>query len=99
MKIEFSPETDIEVVRDLLVGSLTTAVCKVDFTKINGEHRLMTCTLLSNHLPPLTESAEKKEKTLGNTLSVWDVEKSSWRSFRLNQVNSIEIEEQTDVLV
>jgi len=89
MKIEFAPLSDIDEVRIQLLAALHTSVCKVDFTKIDGEHRLMTCTLRSDILPTLTES--KKEPKIGSTLSVWDVEKSAWRSFRLNQVNAIEI--------
>lgn len=89
MKIEFTPQSDIDDVRIQLVAALSTSVCRVDFTKIDGEHRLMTCTLRTDLLPTLTESV--KQPKIGSTLSVWDVEKSGWRSFRLNQVNAIEI--------
>ena len=47
----------------------------------------MTCTLLADKLPPLESKKEPREST--NTISVWDLEKNNWRSFRLDSILSV----------
>lgn len=61
----------------------------VDFIKVNGDKRVMTCTLREDLLPtkPLTEDTngtQRKEST--DTVSVWDVNAKGWRSFRYANV-------------
>ena len=62
-------------------------VVNVVFTKVNGEKREMTCTLLADKLPPQESKKEPREST--NTISVWDLEKNNWRSFRLDSILSV----------
>lgn len=59
-------------------------VVTVEFTKIDtGDLRVMPCTLnteLSNHnVPEILEQREDNEH-----LVVWAMDKSAWRSFRVN---------------
>ena len=73
-------------IRDLLAHG----VCEVTFTKLNGELRTMPCTLDSTLLPPqpLKEFHETRLYK-PETLSVWCVDKSEWRSFRVANVTRI----------
>lgn len=66
-----------------MVSNLSSDICKVAFIKRNGEERIMNCTLQSDYLPELKGSTHKRNK---ETISVWDVDKNAWRSFRLNSV-------------
>ena len=65
----------------------------VDFTKVNGDQRKLLCTL-SQKFMPRTEfnisraTAKRQQNT--ETLSVWDLESESWKSFRINSVKSLE---------
>jgi hypothetical protein len=62
----------------------------VDFTKIDGDHRLMTCTIHPEVLPPyIFESISGKRKEHIGTISVWDLNKKDWRSFKIDRVNMI----------
>jgi hypothetical protein len=64
----------------------------VVFEKVDGTLRTMKCTLKPEALPPIEvdESSEKKTRKVNpNILSVWDLEKNEWRSFRIDTVKNI----------
>ena len=78
-----------------LRNQLTQNVMVVDFTKLNGDKRVMTCTLREDIKPPATKtdtmSLKKVRDVTEAVVSVWDVNAKGWRSFRYDRVNSIEI--------
>jgi len=67
--------------------------CEVTFTKVNGDIRVMPCTLRADVLPPkpIRENAENaKTKTpVPDVISVWCLDRQEWRSFRVNNVVSV----------
>ena len=72
-----------------LKQTLENGVNTVVFTKLNGEVRELYCTLDPEELPVsdkqlLTENTTKKEND--EVLSVWDLDKKAWRSFRLDSI-------------
>lgn len=73
--------------RDLLVEN----ILQVTFDKVNGDERVMTCTLKRDVLP--TPDAGKTEndvkKASEASLSVWDVNANGWRSFRMDRIKSV----------
>ena len=88
--------TNVETLReDLHKGAVT-----VEFTKVNGEHRVMVCTLnskliteaqnLDPSLVPDSKAFENAVKSSrnSNTQRVWEIH-TGWRSFKLNSVISI----------
>jgi hypothetical protein len=64
--------------------------CEVTFRKVDGEIRVMSCTLRAEELPPrvVVENAKTKAPTPG-VISVWALDKKEWRSFRTNNVISV----------
>ena len=81
--------------RDTILNDLRQNVMQVTFTKVNGENRIMRCTLRRDLLPPdyvITE--EKKERAFHqentNVISAWDMENKGWRSFRIDSVIYVE---------
>jgi hypothetical protein len=90
MDIVYEATEDVDTrnreIRDLLAHG----VSEVTFTKLNGELRTMPCTLDSTLLPPqpLKEFHETRLYK-PETLSVWCVDKSEWRSFRVANVTRI----------
>jgi len=78
---------------DLLRNNLVT----VTFTKVNGDERVMNCTLQNNHIPSTTLSNNTNQilrENIGrsdNNISVWDTQAQGWRSFRVNSVKSVTI--------
>jgi hypothetical protein len=64
--------------------------CEVTFKKVDGELRVMPCTLRSEVLPekPLSENKRIREHNT-NVISVWSLDRREWRSFRVDNVVSI----------
>jgi hypothetical protein len=78
-----------------LKNLLEQNVLTVDFTKLNGDKRVMTCTLRGDMKPPATKTdtmSQKKVREVSNeVVSVWDVNAKGWRSFRYERVNAVDI--------
>ena len=77
--------------REILVEGLKRNVIKVTFTKVNGDERIMNCTLHDSVLPESNGKSKKKENL--EVLSVWDIDKDAWRSFRIDSVKEIKVVE------
>ena len=58
---------------------------EITFTKVNGEKRVMNCTLHESVLPkvdlPIEPSNRKAQSD--SIISVWDIDEEGWRSFRV----------------
>jgi len=78
---------DIEF--ETLKNLLKTNVMVVTFNKVNGEKRIMNCTLREDILPEVNSDSTRKKSD--NVLSVWDVGVNDWRSFRYDSVTSFQI--------
>ena len=76
-----------------IVSALQSNICDVKFTKVNGEERLMRCTLKEDLLPePVASDTEitRNRKPNESVQVVWDLEKTAWRSFRIDSVINIQ---------
>ena len=79
--------------KDELKNMLEGDVLTITFDKIDGNERVMKCTLLAEYLPVkdtaklLVEQNNRKENS--DTLSVWDTEVNGWRSFRVDSVRKV----------
>jgi hypothetical protein len=78
---------DKENLNELLRNNVVT----VTFTKVNGEERIMKCTLLSEHIPnaPKNNGTVVARQSSNDNLSVWDLDANGWRSFKVNNVKSV----------
>jgi hypothetical protein len=83
---------DDEFVRSDLQTQLRDEILEVTFTKVNGDKRVMNCTLMEQIMPTIT-TEEKKDttdkKVNEDILSVWDIDSKGWRSFRINTVTRV----------
>ena len=70
-------------------------VLVVDFTKLNGDKRVMTCTLREDMKPRATKDdtmSQKKVREISDkVVGVWDVNAKGWRSFRYERINAVDI--------
>ena len=78
---------------ELLTALRSENIVRVEFLKSNGEVRHMKCTRNPKYIPsefaPKTEQSDKKDKVVTENLevlSVFDVEKKGWRSFRIESL-------------
>lgn len=84
--------------RDDVLRDLRQHIVEVTFTKVNGEQRVMRCTLKPKYLPKsFNESVEgqNQEKEFHqkneNVIAAWDVQNGGWRSFRVDSVAYLQI--------
>ena len=74
-------ELKTEILQQLAQGEVT-----IEFTKVNGDHRKMTCTLSKDIIPPATKkdplTEEKVRKVSPEVCVVYDTTAQGWRSFR-----------------
>jgi hypothetical protein len=73
-------------------------VLTVDFTKLNGDKRVMTCTLREDIKPRANKTdalSQKKVREVSDAVvSVWDVNAKGWRSFRYERINAVDVVEE-----
>ena len=72
---------------------LRNNVVTITFTKVNGEERVMKCTLLGEYVPNAVTNGRVllNEDTGSQSISVWDVEANGWRAFRIDSVKNISV--------
>ena len=75
--------------RNILLEALNNHECTVTFTKVNGETRVMPCTLKESIIPAVEPKGTKKPNE--SIVSVWCTDKRKWRSFRLDNVVDLQI--------
>jgi len=79
--------------KDELLTMLKQKVVEVTFTKLDGEERVMPCTLLESYLPPAKKNepiTQKKVREISDKVVVaWAVESKGFRSFRYDRIKNI----------
>lgn len=74
------------VPKDLIRSTLKSNICKIKFTKTNGEVREMICTLKDDVVVPHEKTTDRVKAINEEVLAVWDCEKNAWRSFRFDSI-------------
>lgn len=62
---------------------------EISFIKKDGSRRVMNCSLQEKYLSKNDKETTKKEND--SVLSVWDIDNSGWRSFRLDSITDVRI--------
>lgn len=97
-KIEFGniPSFSFDEKLDMIRSLIIEKPCEVVFMKIDGTIRKMVCTLRPDLIPkdfvPKGEGTQRPPRESG-VLSVYLTEERAWRSFRINNVISIEVKD------
>ena len=89
--LEFDSQSEEER-KTIILQMLQEGVCTVTFTKVDGETRVMPCTLDTTLMPArtVTESTAVQRSFKPLTLSVWCTDQNEWRSFRVANVTRVE---------
>jgi len=82
---------------DTIKEQLKTGSYIVNFTKSDGTHRRLLCTLQPDFLPGYRghELTNETSDQSQERLSVWDIENKGWRSFRIDSIISIRPEHES----
>jgi hypothetical protein len=74
--------------RDELISLLRKEVVEITFDKLDGEERVMPCTLIESFFPdPKKETTQKNDKVV----AVWAIESKGFRSFRYDRLKKVKI--------
>lgn len=72
-----------------LVDQLRSAVYEVTFTKVDGEQRIMPCTLSPEYLPESEVARSRGDGEINKAVvRAYAIDKQAWRSFRVDNVIS-----------
>jgi len=71
------------------MNMLSKGVVNIKFTKTDGSERDMKCTLMEEIIKPHEKKTDREKKQNENVISVWDVDKEGWRSFRFDSIISV----------
>jgi hypothetical protein len=81
-------EADRKLFREWLTNVIRTERVNINFVKADGTERWLHCSLHPDLIP--ADKLQKEEaaprKRSEDALSVWDLEKQDWRSFRFDRV-------------
>ena len=74
-----------------LRNQLQKEILEVTFTKVNGDKRIMNCTLIEGVAPSnINLNKDVPERKVNEeVLSVWDIDAKGWRSFRVKNVTRV----------
>ena len=70
----------------------TPGKAKVTFTKSDGTEREMLCTLREEFIRQYEKKTERIRQENLDVMSVWDLERGGWRSFRIDSVKRIDFD-------
>ena len=76
--------------REWLQSHLRMGTVTVIFTKNDGTERTMNCTLQEGVVVPHKNKTDKTKVENDEGLAVWDIDKSAWRSFRLDSIKTVQ---------
>ena len=83
---------------DFILTSLRNNTCVVNFTKKNGEERVMRCTTDADKIPdadvPQNGIVLTSEKH--SAVKCFDLEKMAWRSFNVENVTAFHLVEEAN---
>lgn len=74
--------------RQALINALHNGIVTVDFTKKDGSHRKMHCTLDAGRIPTFQLPKGTGRVKTDEVVSVYDTDKQDWRSFTFDAVDS-----------
>ncbi len=78
--------------RNTLLSDLRDNIIEVSFDKVNGQPRIMRCTLMRQFLPEAyNENADiKYHNENPEILAVWDIDNKGWRRFYAQSVKMVQ---------
>jgi hypothetical protein len=83
-------EKDQKMFREWIKGILKQETATLTFQKKDGTIRVMKASLREEHMPVFEKKTDAVRKTNDEVLSVVDLEKNEWRSFRFDSIKKIE---------
>ena len=87
--VEDWSKLDKEVLHTWLLGVLKQGNVTLTFGKKDGSERVMFATLDEKIVPKYEKKTDRERKKSLESMSVFDLDKNEWRSFRLDSLKQI----------
>ena len=87
----------MEYTKESIRSLLKNDVLEVVFIKTDGNVREMRCTLQEKFVETYDKKTDKVKPENDSVISVWDLDNSGWRSFRVDSIQSVSVVESDDV--
>ena len=78
----------MEHTKESIRSQLPQSAMNIEFIKTDGTTRNMLCTLQEDIAIPHEKKTDRQKAESDETVAVWDLEKSAWRSFRVDSIIS-----------
>jgi hypothetical protein len=93
MNVSYEPnQTNAAEFKEWLLGVLRMHNVNVTFTKRDGTERVMLCTLQEESVVPYEKTTDRVKQPMPDNISVWDLEKNAWRSFKIDTIKQVTFE-------
>lgn len=93
--LDFTDSTDtVEGRYHAIKSMLSDYECIVDFTKVNGDHRSMLCTLREDLMPVATKLLKEdiiEASTNFDVITVWCTDMQGWRAMRTMNIIGVKL--------
>ena len=76
--------------REEMLQALHHNTCKVTFVKADNSIREMLCTLDLDNVQGVPETFSSNPQPSEERITVWDLEKSAWRQFKIESIIDFE---------
>ncbi|MFZ9241384.1 MAG: SH3 beta-barrel fold-containing protein [Chitinophagaceae bacterium] len=83
-------QIDTKEGKEWLRSLLRSEIVTITFNKKDGSERIMKCTLSESEIPTENLPKTSKQTHSDESIAVFDIEKTAWRSFRFDSVKKIE---------
>lgn len=99
---EYYNELPVERKHSYIKTILGHDIVRVSFTKVDGTKREMYCTLQNEFIPGhkqyySDDEGAPRSKQSESTVSAFDLEKTDWRSFRIDSVEDFGVVREEDL--
>ena len=74
--------------KDSVIEMLNSGPTRILFEKDDGSIREMNATLRIDLLPPQKENTKSRKESADDVVKVFDLDKRSWRSFKIDRLRS-----------
>jgi len=75
-----------------LKSMLRMGPAHITFIKVDGEERVINCTLEESVAIPHEKTTDRVKKQSDEVCPVWDIDKGAWRSFRYDSITKVQFE-------
>jgi hypothetical protein len=93
----FNTAEELLEFRGKIVTDLYQNICLVTFRKKDGQTRIMLCTNNPDFVPVVEKKTDKIRKTNLSVISAYDINKSAYRSFLVENILDVNIVNPKDI--